>query len=610
MPNGDLVNFPDDMPKEQIRSMIASKFGEPSTWAKPADAQMPVPQMQGGEAPPAQNPLGSDRQTERLSPDYATQQQTDYQFQQDQASYRARMHGGAQAPQQPQQPYVAPEFSPEQVVEMNTAAGRQEAYNQLPWYQKAPRAADDVVRGIANGLTSGFADKAAAAANSTIGQRSYAENLAIEREKTLASRARGGSAIAGAEIAGNVMTGTALVKNGITATGRLGTAAMPGIKGVLARAGLMSVDGAGYGAVDALGNDTDVKTGAITGAIGGAGGSVMADGLGAAVRKVSSSFKGKPKVPDLSVLKNKAKEAYSAAENAGVIIKPEGVKRLNSGIQEDLAHFGYDPALQPRMAVVLNRLEKAQDGNITLKGMDVIRRIADSARASMDPSEKKIGVHVINKIDDFVENLNHTDVLSGDVMRGSAALKSARTLWSRVAKNERLVAAIERAENRAASTGSGANAENTIRQNFLKELEKGRGYTPDEKAALKQIVTGSMGQNTLRKIGKFAPTGVVSGGIGTTTGAAIGSVFGGPAGAAVGAVALPAVGAGAKFLADKGVRQGVEALQILVRSGGDKAALEAARGSIAKLSQSQRDTITRLVTSGAIVLNRGDQEPR
>lgn len=54
MPDGTQVRFPDEMPKEQIRDMIASKFPEvaPKTEAKPAVSQMPkvdVPQYSGWE---------------------------------------------------------------------------------------------------------------------------------------------------------------------------------------------------------------------------------------------------------------------------------------------------------------------------------------------------------------------------------------------------------------------------------------------------------------------------------------------------------------------------------------------------------------------------------
>lgn len=40
MPNGDIVSFPDDMPKEQIRSLIAQKFPQETASMQPAQSQM------------------------------------------------------------------------------------------------------------------------------------------------------------------------------------------------------------------------------------------------------------------------------------------------------------------------------------------------------------------------------------------------------------------------------------------------------------------------------------------------------------------------------------------------------------------------------------------
>ena len=48
MPNGDVVAFPDDMPKEQIKSLIASKFPE---LAKPQQAEASPQEDQPGEKP-------------------------------------------------------------------------------------------------------------------------------------------------------------------------------------------------------------------------------------------------------------------------------------------------------------------------------------------------------------------------------------------------------------------------------------------------------------------------------------------------------------------------------------------------------------------------------
>lgn len=490
-------------------------------------------------------------------------------------------------------------------VAAQTAEGRREAYNQLPEWQKPLQALDDEARLIGNPL--GMGDKFAARMNSLTGDLSYEDQLRIEKNRTQAARDRADLAAMPSEVMGDVLAGGAIAGQGATLAGRFNTANMAGWKGLMARAGLMAPEGALYGVADALGRDTDVATGATVGAIAGPVGSIVGD----TVSKVASKVlpKANPKEIDaLDKLRETAKKAYDEADRAGVIIRPEATSRLNQKIRTELADFGYDPALQPRVKVVLDRLETAANDNVTLKGIDLVRRVADNARKSQDPSEKAIGNKVIEEIDKFVDRLKPQDVLAGDPRTGVKALQKARSTWSRVAKNERFLNSVEAAKNRASTGGTGANEENAIRQNLRRELERGRGYTTDERAALRTIVKGTPMQNTMRWAGKIAPTGIVSGGISGSLGATLGAIFG-PAGSVIGAGALPALGYMAKRSADAGVQRGVLAVDKLIRAGGSKAALEAAEGTLRQLSQAQREAVMRIVQTAIIQAKTRSEAP-
>jgi hypothetical protein len=457
-------------------------------------------------------------------------------------------------------------------------------YDQRPGWQKPIIAAGDIANIMGDAATFGYGDKAAAAGRAMFTDKSYDEELEGMRTSTDASRARAGSAGLAADVVGSLAIPGAAASRGATMAGRLGTGAMTGAKGVGARAVLLGAEGAGYGALSAAGHDQDIGTGALYGAGGGALGSAAGDAVSSVVSKVRNPFKTKTATPDLSTLKQSAKDAYDAAEQAGVIIKPAGLQQLSADVKADLADFGFHPDLQPRVAVVLKEIDRLGQGNTTLKGVDVLRRIADGARKSLDPSEKALGNKIINKIDDFVDNLRPADVVAGDPLKGAGALKQARSLWTRVSKNERLIEAVEKAELRAASTGSGGNVENATRQNIRKLLEKGRGFTGDEKAAMEEIIKGSPGQNILRLAGKLSPSGN-----GLMAALGVGGAMANPM---IGVASLG--GMGAKFLADQGVMRGVKALDELIRSGGDAAALKAAKGTFAQLTQAQRSVIARL----------------
>lgn len=481
----------------------------------------------------------------------------------------------AQAPQQESQASVD---TRNELSALTQGMDAQKAYEAAPTSQQIPQAADDVMRLVANGLTFGYGDKIAGALSG--------EGTVAERVKTDMARQRAGSAGTGAEVVGAVAGPIGIARQGATLAGRLGTGAMTGAKGLAARSSLMAAEGAGYGALTAAGNDQDIGEGAGFGLVGGALGNVAGEAISAGVGKVAGLFNKKPDIPSVEKLRDMAKDAYQRADDAGVIFNPQGIQRLSADIKTQLADFGFDPALQPRVVAVLNRLDGLSQGNVTLKGMDTLRKVANNARLSQDPSERMIGGRVIEALDDFVENVRPGEVMAGDAQAGSEALREARGLWSRVRKTEMVEGAVEKAELRAASTGAGGNADNATRQNMRRILEKERGLKPDERAALETVVRGTPGQNALRLAGKFAPTGVVSGVL--SGGAGLGLL--GPAG-----LAIPLAGAGAKAVADRMTGKNVNKLVEILRAGGNASATQAAPNAVQRLAQSKREALARIL---------------
>jgi hypothetical protein len=492
------------------------------------------------------------------------------------------------------------------MVRANMEASRdpgKEKFDNLPEWQKPIVAASDIFEIGMDGLTFGLGNRVAAGIRAPFTAKDYAEELASMRAQTDAARKRAGSAGVAADIGGSMVVPMAAARRGATLLGRAGTATMTGAKGVGARAALAAAEGAGYGAAQAAGRGEDIGEGATFGAVGGGLGSVAGDAISAGVGKASSvinKMTGKTtKIPELPQLRAAAKAAYDKADEAGVIIRPEPIQRLNAQIQDDLAEFGFDPALQPRIKPVLDRLQAAGEGNITLKGIDTIRKVANNARISQDPSERKLGWMLISRIDDFVDSVKPADVLTGDPRKGAFALSEARSLWRRIAKNEELMTAVKKAELRAGSTGSGGNTENAIRQNLRRIVEKGKGWTTNEMNALEEIVMGTPTQNVMRLAGKLSPSGN-----GLMAALGVGGAMVNPL---LGAASLG--GMGAKAIADRGVMKGVEALDELIRAGGTKEALESFKGAIKSLSQSQREAIVRAAfgTPGAVARQPSQQ---
>lgn len=453
-----------------------------------------------------------------------------------------------------------------------------------PWYSKLGQAADDIVRLGANAATLGLADRLAGWAGG--------EGLAAEQAKSQAASDRAGTAGTVAQIGGMMLPAGALAKGVSAAVPALAKAG--GTLGLLGRTGSMAAQGGALGATEAAIGDKDIGQGAAIGALSGAIGNVAGEGLSAAVKKVAGAFNKAPPVPtkaDLEALKN---QAYAAADNAGVIYSPAAVDRLNQRVATELTKIGFDPALQPGATVALKRIQDLTGQNVTLTGLDTIRKIAGNGFIAGNKSNNAAVSKIINAIDDVMENPASTDVLTGNGSAAGRILSDARDYASRLAKLNRVEDAVNRADLRAASTGSGGNVDNATRQNLRRILENPRGFKPDEQAALETAVRGTTGQNALRLAGKLSPAGN-----GLMAALGIGGAMVNPA---FGAFALG--GMGAKALADRGTSQNVRELARIIAAGGSRAATQAPPNMVQQLAQSKRDALARALMSTGLVAGR------
>lgn len=279
-------------------------------------------------------------------------------------------------------------------------------------------------------------------------------------------------------------------------------------------------------------------------------------------RVTGATPKSKPVMRTSEELESAAQSAYDKADLQGVVFSPRGMKQLKKDVVADLTDFGYHPTLQPRVAVVLSELDRLSNSNVTLKGVEVLRRIANNARMSNDPSEQALGRKIIEHIDRHVETPGPAGIIGGDSATASAALREARDFWRRKRKGDQVEDAVMAAELRASSTGSGGNVDNATRQNIraiLTNPKRAAGFTEEEKAAMEKVVRGTKGQNALRLAGKLSPSGN-----GLMAALGLGATVANPL------MAIPAgLGIVAKNVADKATGKNVNALMELIRGAAD-----------------------------------------
>ncbi len=201
--------------------------------------------------------------------------------------------------------------------------------------------------------------------------------------------------------------------------------------------------------------------------------------------------------------------------------------------------------------------------NPSLADLDALRQVAAKAGPSIGPG-------IVDKVTAFINGLKPSDIVGGDLQGGVEALNNARALYAREAKGQAVADAIDRAGRNASKT-AGGSLDAAMRSQANNLINSGTRWTPDEDAALRSIVSGTVPTNVLRAVGVLSPSTALGAAVGA--GPAIGGAsLGGPVGGAVGA-AIPVAGFVAKKAGGAMTAGAMDNLGALTRLGGDASAL-------------------------------------
>jgi hypothetical protein len=410
-----------------------------------------------------------------------------------------------------------------------------------------------------------FADAATFGLSDRLNSMASGKSLEEEQAKTRAAQERMGWGGTATQIAGSLLP-AGLVAKGVGMAAKGASAAAPmisrAVSNPFAQAG---ATGAAYVTADQLGHDREVTpTDVAIGVGGGVAGQKVANVVGKGVGAVAEKFKTKPQVPARSEIEAAKTAAYDAADQAGVIFTPQMMQRVHADVVKDLTDFGFHPKMQPKIAAVVDEIAEAAQNNNTLKGSEVIRRIAQNAYVPGDKANNAMMQRILSRLDETVQNPQAGDVLMGDAQAGIGALRQGREQARRGFKLDAVDEQIEKATRQTASTGSGGNINNATRQKIRALLDnpsRRRGFSPDEVAAMEAIVRGSPTENIARLVGKLSPEGNglmqmlhIMGGVGTG-----GSTL-----------PLAAAGWGAKRYADKATANKVGDLRRIIAAGGSR----------------------------------------
>jgi hypothetical protein len=284
------------------------------------------------------------------------------------------------------------------------------------------------------------------------------------------------------------------------------------------------------------------------------------------VKNMTTALRGEPKIniediaktaPTMETLSNKADTAFNAAEQAGVLFKPEQFVQKMTDIGAELRSKGYTPNAYP---MVTGALKELQNPSIPkdFTELQALREIISGAQSSNIPKERRLASILKSKFDEYVIDAPESAVSVGS-KEGAQAWKEGRDTWSKLAKSETFTNMIDKAE----LNESKKSVDMYLRDKMLalaSNDDKMRLFTPEEQKVIRQVAEGSGTQNMLSALGKTSLRNI----LGTGAGSLIGFALGGP----VGAFVAPAVTTGSKYIASKMRKSEIDKLAAFIRAGG------------------------------------------
>lgn len=275
--------------------------------------------------------------------------------------------------------------------------------------------------------------------------------------------------------------------------------------------------------------------------------------------------------PTPDELRSQARGAYARAENAGVTYDPTAVQTFGQNLSQTLRNTGFDESLHPKAAVALRRIQEAgapgpggaAAAPVRFEDLEILRRISRNARLSLDPDERRIGSTITREIDNFTLRPPANAVAGGDSAAASAAIREARSAWSRMRKSDEIEELVERA--RLSATGSGGRMDEALRSEFAtlaRSIQRGSnpGFTPAEVANIERIARGEGGRMGTRFLSQLAP-GMTARGMASTA-AQLGGMAAASGNPYAAAYAIPTMGLGLGARAGRNTLAEIEAARL------------------------------------------------
>lgn len=208
-----------------------------------------------------------------------------------------------------------------------------------------------------------------------------------------------------------------------------------------------------------------------------------------------------------------AQDRYQTLDKMGVQLKTsEFVTDMQSAAKE-LRTEGYTPKAYPKVSAAIEELTSTTQPKDWVE-LQALRKMIRGAQKSTDPEEKRLASILLDKFDNYLTKVDISKVESGDAKLVAKTWAEARDAYSKMKKSEIFSDMLETAKiDKNKYTQSGAENALTAQLRLLAKNDKRMAmFSQEEQDAITKAAQGDTIQNSLRFFGKFAPTGVFTGG--------------------------------------------------------------------------------------------------
>lgn len=270
-------------------------------------------------------------------------------------------------------------------------------------------------------------------------------------------------------------------------------------------------------------------------------------------------------VPTIDQLKQQARGLYQQAERSGVVASPAQTQQLQGNLAQLLRDEGrLSPTdritdVMPNVKEGFNLVGDYAGQPMNPTQMQTVRRVLGELPPTATKGEQRIAGGMLDEFDQWANPM-------------APELPQARAIASRYI-NAGKIAEARKLANARASQFTGSGLENALRTEFRaldRKAVKGqdRGLNQDVIDAIEKVSRGTVGSNVARGIGRLAPTGSVSFGLGTVAPAAVGTMMAGPVGGMAAGALTGGAGALGRVAAEGMANRSAGLAELIARNGG------------------------------------------